>query len=60
MKRIDDRTVDLTTNEVALSRTFEYFLDEGYDIPTAVERTKDRVLGGPESIDPAFWEYLAT
>lgn len=63
MKRIDDRTVELTEREQYLSEAFDAELDKGYGIHEAVDRVKQTTdvvesIGGMGKTDPAFWEYL--
>ena len=64
MKRIDERTVELTKREEYLSEKFNEELDNGLNIPDALKRVKDAAdaaesIGGIGSTDPAFWEWLA-
>jgi hypothetical protein len=63
MKRIDERTVELTKREQYLSDRFDEELDKGYGIYDAVDRVKETAdavesIGGMGHTDPAFWEYL--
>ena len=65
MKRIDERTVELTEREQYLSDRFDEELDKGYGILDAVQRVRETTeivesIGGMGETDPAFWEYLAS
>jgi hypothetical protein len=64
MRRIDERTVELTEREQYLSARFDEELDKGYSIPEAVKRVKETTdvvesIGGMGKTDPQFWLYLA-
>lgn len=54
MKRIDDRTVELTALEQAASAAFERQLDKGLGIHDAVVATREFYPG----LDEEFWDYL--
>jgi hypothetical protein len=63
MKRIDDRTVELTEREQYLSEKFDEELDKGYGIHEAVDRVKNAaeaamLLLGGQPISDEFWDYL--
>jgi hypothetical protein len=65
VKRIDERTVELTEREQYLSDRFEGYLDEGYGIVAAMERVKETTeavesIGGMGKTDPDFWEWLVS
>jgi hypothetical protein len=54
MKRIDDRTVELTDAEQVASVTFEGLLDNGKGIYEAVDIIAEHM----PDLDPAFLDYL--
>ena len=58
VKRIDQRTVELTDAEMIASETFDGYLDIGYGILDAVAKTQEAL--GKDSFSDEFWEYLST
>lgn len=61
MNRIDHRTVDLTTAELAARKYFEARLDEGDNIEKATLRTERwAIYQGIGPLDPDFLTYLRT
>ena len=56
MKRIDERTVELTDREHDAEEYFEDLLDEGYGIHDAANVTK--MHGGFADLSDDFYEWL--
>lgn len=55
MKRINQNTVELTAHEMRQSVLFNDYLDQGWDINTAIKYTARRL--GP--VTGAFYQWLA-
>ena len=54
MKRIGNRTVELTDAELAATAVFDELLDSGSDVPSAA----DAVEAAYQGLDPEFYRYL--
>lgn len=54
MQRIDDRTVELTDEEMEASEAFDELLDRGLGIVDAA----NRVAKDYPDLDPEFWAWL--
>ena len=56
MKRIDERTVELTDQEQLIDQEWNELLDKGYGINAAVDELQVRYAN--DGVDPDFWDYL--
>jgi hypothetical protein len=59
MKRLDDRTVELTEPEVVASDRFNEYLDEGYGIPEAANLALNEMQVTTDHPSAEFIEYLS-
>jgi hypothetical protein len=60
MIRIDRRTVELTPDEVAISETFDLYLDRGLGIHAAVYHARIDAAVSGITLSNEFWEYLGS